>query len=468
MVEGEILAMSANPEPQPEPTAEPTAETTAESSYDQAFTALQKTIEKLRGCTEQEKSQLKQELKQLESMQLKLTQGKIEIVVFGEISTGKSALINALIGERVAEVDVQGGWTKEVWGTAWSGCAYKIPGLDDSEVILVDTPGINEVGGADRAVMAKDAAQRADLILFVVDSDLNETEYAALLNLAAEKKPMILVVNKLDLYTPEQRDRLLEILRTDRAAEMIPAENIVPTKADPREVEYVIEAADGSTRSEWKKPAATTEELKAKILEVFAADGTSLIALNAAMYAADRSDRIATLRVQMRNRRANQVIWSYAGLKSITMALTPWPVVDIIGGSVSDGTMVVALAQVYGLEMSWKHAKELITTIGKAAGWVVLGETISHIGFGLFKGATLGFGTALTAVPQGAAAGYGSYIIGQAAKFYFEHGASWGGESPKSVVRDILDATDKESILSHLKDEIKKKMLINPHADQQS
>ena len=69
---------------------------------------------------------------------------------------------------------------------------------------------------------------------------------------------------------------------------------------------------------------------------------------------------------------------------------------------------------------------------------------------------------------QGAAAGFGSYIVGQAAKYYFEHGASWGNEAPKTVVQRILAETDKDSVLQHLKDEISKKISRNVHsqADQ--
>ena len=81
-----------------------------------------------------------------------------------------------------------------------------------------------------------------------------------------------------------------------------------------------------------------------------------------------------------------------------------------------------------------------------------------------FKALTLGYGTVLTAVPQGAAAGYGSYIVGQTAKYYFEHGASWGGEGPKKIVKRILDETDKQSVLERLKDEIRKTLNLNPHA----
>ena len=70
----------------------------------------------------------------------------------------------------------------------------------------------------------------------------------------------------------------------------------------------------------------------------------------------------------------------------------------------------------------------------------------------------------LTALPQGAAAGYGSYIVGQAARIYFEQGASWGEQGPKGVVTRILENTDKESVLQRLKEEIKKKISLNPYA----
>ena len=119
----------------------------------------------------------------------------------------------------------------------------------------------------------------------------------------------------------------------------------------------------------------------------------------------------------------------------------------------------------------WRHAHKLVLSIVKASGWnvggIVLGEAAVHAASALFKAMTAGVGMAVTAVPQGAAAAYGSYIVGQAAKFYFEHGSSWGGESPKVVVRRILNETDKDSVLEHLKEEIKQKMQINPHAEKE-
>lgn len=116
--------------------------------YQRAIQSLTQTLDKLRSCSAEERGILQNDLRQLQDMSNKLTSGRVEIVVFGEISTGKSALINALVGREVAAVDVQGGWTKEIWRVDWEGSGYCIPGLADSQVVLVDTPGLNEVGGA--------------------------------------------------------------------------------------------------------------------------------------------------------------------------------------------------------------------------------------------------------------------------------------------------------------------------------
>jgi small GTP-binding protein len=433
----------------------------AHDSYRQALAAVEQTLDRVRRCTDEEKARLRAELAGLRQMHEKLTSGRVEIVIFGEISTGKSALINALVGQDVASVDVRGGWTKEVWHVAWNGTGYCLPGLGESQVVLVDTPGINEVGGSARGEMAREAAQRADLILFVTDSDLNDIEHANLVQLATFHKPLIVVLNKIDLYGRDQRAKLLDMLRNQRLKDIVPAEHIVTAAADPREREYVIQVADGSQRSEWRKPGPDVEELKGLILQLLDREGLSLIALNAALYAADKSDRVASLRVQLRNMRAQQVIWSYATLKVVGVGLNPLPLADVFGGVAIDGAMIVTLAAVYGLEMSTTHAKELAISIAKAAGLMTVSVAASSVLMSLLKGVTLGKSTLITAVPQGLAAGFGSYIVGEAAQYYFEHGSSWGGESPKAVAQRILNRTDKQSVLERLKAEIAKKLHLN-------
>jgi small GTP-binding protein len=232
-----------------------------DADYQASLASIERAIGDFKGCNEAELHELAGDLAELGRMAEKLQSGRVDIAVFGEISTGKSALINALVGDQRASVDVRGGWTKDVWHVPWESAGYCVPGLANSEVVLVDTPGLNEVDGAARGAMATAAASRADLVLFVVDSDINDTEYRALVELAASHKPILLILNKADLYRPDQLAALLDVFRGQRLAGIVDPNNIVTAQADPRDVEYVLQSANGRQRSEWRKPQCSDDEL---------------------------------------------------------------------------------------------------------------------------------------------------------------------------------------------------------------
>src|SRR6187431_2016868 len=111
--------------------AEPPAPIGLDADYEAAMNSVRAAIETYRACSPDERAAMQRDLDQLHAMAEKLAAGKVEIVVFGEISTGKSALINALVGEAVAAVNVRGGWTKDVWKVGWKGAGYCVPGLAD-------------------------------------------------------------------------------------------------------------------------------------------------------------------------------------------------------------------------------------------------------------------------------------------------------------------------------------------------
>lgn len=443
-----------------------TATGSADEDYRRVMRAVEEALERIRGGTEEERAHLRSEAAGLGQMLEKLLSGRLDIVLLGEISTGKSALINALVGRQVAAVDVRGGWTRQVREVPWEGTSYAVPGLDRSQVVLVDTPGLNEVGGELRETMARQAAQRADLVLFVIKSDLNETEYQALLTLAALHKPLLVVLNKIDLYTPAQRERLLAVIREERLRDLVPPEHVVPAAADPMERECLVQLPDGRERTEWRKPPPDVAELKARILEVLDREGPALLALNAALYSADSDDRIAALRVALRDSKAQQVVWSYAVLKGIAVALNPLPIVDVLGGSAIDVAMVATLGAIYGLPIRRAAAAQLVASLAGAAGLTTAGVAASwgvSWGLSLLKGISLGKSTLLTAAPQALSAAFGSYLVGQTARYYFEHGGSWGGQTPRAVARQILAKTDRQSVYAHLQEAIRQRLTINPH-----
>ena len=63
------------------------------------------------------------------------------------------------------------------------------------------------------------------------------------------------------------------------------------------------------------------------------------------------------------------------------------------------------------------------------------------------------------AITQASVAGVSGYGIGQITKTYLANGASWGDKAPKTVVKDILNSLDEESILNRIKSELKAKLI---------
>ncbi len=76
----------------------------------------------------------------------------------------------------------------------------------------------------------------------------------------------------------------------------------------------------------------------------------------------------------------------------------------------------------------------------------------------LLRAVTFGTSTVLTAVPQGLAAAWSSYVVGNAANIYFRD-AGWSGRSPRDIVQDILARAEqqKTSILAPIRDQLKAK-----------
>ena len=118
------------------------------------------------------------------------------VAVIGAPNAGKSTLVNALVGQKVAIVSPKAQTTRaRLMGIAIEGPA---------QVLLVDTPGIFEPRRRlDRAMVAAawTGAQDADLILFVIDAaaGLNAEAERIIASLDERQHPLVLVLNKIDL-----------------------------------------------------------------------------------------------------------------------------------------------------------------------------------------------------------------------------------------------------------------------------
>ena len=167
------------------------------------------------------------------------------VALMGPPNAGKSTLTNALVGQKVAIVTAKPQTTRN-----------RIVGIltqKDAQIIFMDTPGVHALRGQTRGQLGKIMVQSAwqsfavaNCIVLVIDGDLYlrkpdfmERDLAPLIQpLSEEERPVVVVVNKGDLF--HDKSRMLPLLES--VAQMFPKAEIFPASALRRNgVEQLLE-----------------------------------------------------------------------------------------------------------------------------------------------------------------------------------------------------------------------------------
>ena len=408
---------------------------------------------------------VKEDLQALREALNKLDRKAIRIATFGLVSCGKSSIINGLLGQKILQTGPFHGVTKFPQSVRWN------PLNSEVEIELIDTPGLDEISGEARATMAREVAKAADLILFVVAGDITRTEYQALSELRIKHKPLILVFNKIDLYPERDRDSIyyqLQLLNSNYDQEdldkIIYSEDIVMVSAKPQPIQVRVESADGTVATGWETPPPQLEQLKTALVKILQREGISLLALNSLVQAQEAETNIAQKTVKLRGKEAQHIIWKYATYKSLAVAANPIPLLDVVGGLVTDLALIRCLARLYGLPLTNHEAGNLWRKIAASSGALLLGEVTSNLILSIGKGGvafTDAFSNpsaftlySTTASLQGAIAGYGAYVVGKVAQVYLEQGCTWGSLGASTVIAEILSQVEPNTIIYRLRQEL--------------
>ena len=152
------------------------------------------------------------------------------VALMGPPNAGKSTLLNSILGQKVTSVTPKPQTTRN-----------QIVGIHtdaESQIIFMDTPGLTQVRGRLSKTMIQAVWQslgQADIIMPVLDAHLYirhpeflDRDLAPVAQaLASDERPMIVVVNKVDLFS--DKSRMLPLLT--RLHEMWPKAEIFPVSA---------------------------------------------------------------------------------------------------------------------------------------------------------------------------------------------------------------------------------------------
>lgn len=396
------------------------------------------------------RSELATDFGRVETMLDRLQRGELHVAVFGRVSAGKSALGNALLGREAFTVGVLHGTTTQ------AEQATLDEAIQDG-LVLIDTPGINELDGDARERLAFEVAEVSDLVVFVADGDLTRDELDALKLLAATQRPVLLALNKSDRYSPDERASLIAHLR-ERTQGLVRAEDVVAVAARPSPQRVIELGADGREHARDTVAPPEVAALRERLLGIAQREGKTIAALNAGLYASRLTDQVSTRIAESRRQLATKVIRQYCLAKGVAVALNPIPVADLLAAAGLDAAMVLQLSRVYGLPLTRAESGRLVAVI--SAQLIALMSAIwgVHLVASTLKGVSAGLSVVITAAAQGALAWYATVLIGRAAERYLVAGKSWGELGAKRAVAEIVASLDRDSILREAREEILKRL----------
>ncbi len=298
------------------------------------------------------------ELQELASRQ---QAGSVHLCFFGEISTGKSSLIKALVPEADVVIDPVGGSTIDIRHFRWRNDS-------GAQILLTDVPG---TGGLEDGLddVAEEEARRSQLVIFVCEGDLTRAEKQAVKLLLVLEKPLVLVMNKSDRYDATEQAALMQRL-LDHLGDLggeIEKDRVVAVSAGGQ-VDVIERSADGSEEKVRRERQADIGVLVVAINRLLEDDASSLDARRDRAVFRLAAEKLAEAEKSYRQQRSEQIIRNSTRKAVVGALAAVSPGTDVIIQGYIGTTMTQSLCKLYGAAPRDLDIEEFLTLSQSRAG----------------------------------------------------------------------------------------------------
>jgi GTP-binding protein EngB required for normal cell division/uncharacterized protein (DUF697 family) len=275
--------------------------------------------------------------------------GEIYIAIFGEVSTGKSSLVKALLPDSSVESDPRGGTTTQV-------CHYHWRAESGDEVIIADLPGFN-LGDQPEIL---EEARRAHLVVYLCDSDITRSQMEQLQVLLKMDKPIIVALNKVDRFSKSE-------------AHSIAVSIAEKTKLDPDDVVFVQTGgreevvrllSDGEEAVETRDRPGDIGALRRGIQAKLDKDPELMAQLQDTAVLLLASEKLDKARDQHREKQAEELVQSYSRRAIVGALAAVAPGSDIIIQGLLATRLINALCDVYGVSVKEVEIESFLRLAG--------------------------------------------------------------------------------------------------------
>ncbi len=315
--------------------------------------------------------------KELSEFSQRREEARIYIALFGDISSGKSSLIRAMLGEKqgedsdqkpngkknsVLQIDtsVLGGTTRSIDHYHWS---INIDGNDTAEqsCILTDMPGLNEQF-AELDILSTEEAVRAHLVIYLCDGDLTASQFKEVSRLLELGKPCIITVNKSDQYTESERALILQNIRSRFSHFKNPPAVVSVQAGGVRE--FIRQTPDGHEERVQRPIEPDIQALKGQIIALLKQYPVSeLEGLREKAVASRLNERLDEMDARFKYSQSRRLVSGYTKKAVVASLATISPGSDILVQGYLGIQMIKDLCKIYGVSATDIDANKLLELI---------------------------------------------------------------------------------------------------------
>ena len=261
---------------------------------------------------------------------LELARKEITLAVTGGKSVGKSTIIKVLKNTSV-----------------FSGMSLH----------FTETAALFSALGENSDVVTLSEIQKSDVVLFLTNGDLTDSEFQVWEQLKTAKQPTLLVFNKQDQYQPSERATVLQSLKQRLGV------NVVGTAASPVAVKVRKHQEDGSFQEWIEQPTPDIQQLTQQ-LELIGQQGEQLVCNTTHRQVLLLKSQAKNCLNGLRRDRSIPIIEQYQWIAAAANFANPVPGLDLLATAAINAQMVIDLGNIYQQKISWEQGQQVARTMG--------------------------------------------------------------------------------------------------------
>lgn len=355
----------------------------------------------------------------LAKLPLELARKEITVAVTGGKSVGKSTIIKVLKNTSI---------------------------FPEMSLHFTETAALFSALSENSDVVTLSEIQKSDVVLFLTNSDLTDSEFQVWEQLKTAKQPTLLVFNKQDQYQPSERATVLQSLKQRVGV------NVVGTAACPVTVKVRKHQEDGSFQEWIEQPMPDIQQLTQQLGAIIEQQGEQLVCNTTHRQVLLLKSQAKNCLNGLRCDHSVPIIEQYQWIAAAAAFANPVPGLDLLATAAINAQMVIDLGNIYQQKISWEQGQQIAKTMGSLMLKLGLVELSTKAVTGILKTNVATF--VAGGMVEGVSAAYLTRVAGLSLIEYFqeqeialESGDALNLEKLRQVLPTVFQQDQKMAIL---------------------